>query len=58
MVRRSLVLCRPDGCAINQKSSGSLHKKMQNSEVQATITTTVTVTPAEESAGVILLIQK
>lgn len=39
-----------------KKSSGILWEKMQNSEIQTKITTTVTVTPAVESASVILLI--
>lgn len=54
--RCSLVLGGPDGCSTNQKSLGILWEKMQNSEMQTKITTTVTVTPAVESASVILLI--
>lgn len=42
--------------SINQKSSGILWQKMQNTEMQTKITTTVTETPAAESASAILLI--
>jgi len=51
----SLVLCSPEECSINQKSSGILWEKMQNTEMQTKIATTVTVT-AVESASVILLV--
>lgn len=44
--------------SVKQKSSGILWQKMQNTEMQAKITTTVTETPAAETASAIFLIQK
>lgn len=38
----SLVLCGPDGCSINQKSSGIFGGKMQNTAMQTKITATDT----------------